>query len=79
VAVVNRMAYIVYFQDKKFVSRLKDLPVNISYISKKSEYAIFYGEKTLKKAYLNKLKTFNGFIDLEDSLLFNEEYNFMVD
>lgn len=43
------MAYIVYFKGKNMIRRIKRLPVNIAYNSKKLNYLVFYGDLDQEK------------------------------
>lgn len=76
--VVERMGFIVYYRNKQVLKRLNTLPVNVSYISNKMNYAIFYGDKNKEKNYFNNLRKVKGFQKLEQQLIFNEELNFDV-
>ncbi|VEU81221.1 DUF2129 domain-containing protein [Haploplasma axanthum] len=77
--IVDRMAFIVYFQGNEIVKRIEKMPVNIAYVSKKANYLVFYGDKKQEKSYFNQLKTIRGFKKFEMSQLFNEEYNFKLE
>lgn len=75
---VNRMLYVVYYKGQGVIKRLERMPVNISYISKKLNYVLFYGEMDKEKTYYNHLKNIKGFQRIEQSPLFNEELNYEI-
>lgn len=72
------MGYIVYYRNKQVLKKLNTMPINISYVSEKMNYAIFYGDKDKEKNYLSNLKKVKGFLKLEQQPIFNEELNFDV-
>lgn len=73
---VNRMLYVVYYQGKDVLKRLEKMPVNISFVSKKLGYVLFYAELDKEQTYLNHLKNIKGFKKLEQSPLYNEQLNY---
>lgn len=75
---IVRMAYIVYYKGNNLLKRLKRMPINIAYNSKRLNYVIFYGDLNQEKNYFNQIKNVKGFIKLEQSSLFSEELNFKV-
>lgn len=75
---ISRMAYIVYFKGKNMIRRIKRLPVNIAYNSKKLNYLVFYGDLDQEKYYYNQIKRVRGFIKLEKSNLYLEHLNFNI-
>ncbi|MBN2268732.1 MAG: DUF2129 domain-containing protein [Acholeplasmataceae bacterium] len=72
----NRMAYIVFFQGKKVVEKLKTLPVDIAYVSEKSSYAIVYGDKDIEQNLKKQLKEVKGFKQISQSNMYDENLNF---
>lgn len=72
------MGYIIYYQGKDVVKKLNSMPVNIAYVSQKSNYAVFYGDNNQEKNYFNQVKNIKGFKKIETSLMFNEETRFVV-
>lgn len=76
--VVDRMAYIVYFQGRDVIKKINSMPVNIAYVSKKNNYLVFYGDNNKVSNYEKQLKKMRGFKKIEPSLLYNEEIKFVV-
>lgn len=72
----NRMAYVVIYFGKQVPNVLSTMPVDVSYISKKQNYAIFYGDRAQENQYKNKLKDVKGFKFFGISLLYDENLNF---
>ena len=75
---VERMGYIVYYRGRNIARKLKRMPVNIAYISRRMNYAVFYGNKDSEESYLNNLKRTRGFVKLEASEMFNESLNYSL-
>lgn len=75
---VNKMAYIVYYNGKSIEKKLEKMPVNLSYVSKKLNYLVFYGDLGKEKTYFNHLKNVKGFKKIEASPLYNEDVNFSL-
>ena len=59
--VVDRMAYIVYFQGRDVIKKINSMPVNIAYVSKKNNYLVFYGDNNQVSNYEKQLKKMRGF------------------
>lgn len=74
--VVNKMAFIVFYGGKSVEKQITRMPVNVSYISKKLNYLVFYGDLNKERTYFNHLKNIKGFQKLESSPLFSEDVNF---
>ncbi|MDI6452926.1 DUF2129 domain-containing protein [Peloplasma aerotolerans] len=72
----NRMAYVVFFQGKQVVEKLKSLPVDVSYISQKLNYAIVYGDNQIEQTLKKQLKDVKGFKYVGPSQLYDETLNF---
>lgn len=72
----NRMAYVVFFQGKQVVEKLKSLPVDVSYISQKLNYAIVYGDNQIEQTLKKQLKDVKGFKYVGLSQLYDETLNF---
>ncbi|WP_026391496.1 DUF2129 domain-containing protein [Haploplasma modicum] len=75
---IERMLYIIYFKGNHIIKKIETLPVNVSYVSKKMNYATFYGEKSGEKNYFNQLKNVKGFLKFEKSESYNEEVNYQI-
>ncbi|MCR3906301.1 MAG: DUF2129 domain-containing protein [Tenericutes bacterium] len=72
----NRMAYVVFYQGKQVVEKLKSLPVDVSYISQKLNYAIVYGDNQIEQTLKKQLKDVKGFKYVGPSHLYDENLNF---
>lgn len=75
---VNKMAYIVFYRGKSVEKQITRMPVNVSFISKKLNYLVFYGDQNKERTYFNHLKNVKGFQKLEQSPLYNEDVNFEI-
>jgi uncharacterized protein YlbG (UPF0298 family) len=70
------MAYVVFYQGKHVLEKLKGLPVDISYISQKQHYAVVYGDESAEKTLKKQLKDVKGFKYIGPSQLFDTSLNF---
>lgn len=73
---IKRCAFIVDFKGKEVPKRLSKMDVNLTYISKKFNYAIVYlDEAKGEKLLINHLKNVKGFIGVTPSLFYDENAN----
>ena len=72
----NRMAYIVFYQGKHVLEKLQSMPVDITYISEKQNYAVVYGDKDQEAALKKQLKDVKGFKFFGQSQMFDPNLNF---
>jgi uncharacterized protein YlbG (UPF0298 family) len=72
----NRMQYIIFYQGKQIIEKLKTLPIDVSYISEKSGYVVFYGDKDLEAQLKKQLKDVKGFKHIGTSQTYDENLNF---
>ncbi|MFP4178270.1 MAG: DUF2129 domain-containing protein [Acholeplasmataceae bacterium] len=72
----KRMAYVVFFRGKHVIKRIKSLPVDVQYVSKKQNYAILYGDADQEQALKKQLKNTKGFKYIGPSRLYDENLNF---
>lgn len=72
----NRMSYVVFYQGKKVIEKLKTLPVDIAYISEKLNYAVVYGDKDIEQTLKKQLKDIKGFKHVGPSQMYDENLNF---
>jgi uncharacterized protein YlbG (UPF0298 family) len=71
---IDRKGFVVYFNKREaFMSRVKQLDINIIYTSKKSNYFVFYCDAIKEKDIKYKISRFDGFLSLEDSKIINKE------
>lgn len=73
---VNRMAFVVFYQGKRVLERIKNLPVDVAYISKKQNYAILYGDMEQAENLRKKLRMVKGFKFIGPSHMYDENLNF---
>ncbi|HEY8405721.1 MAG TPA: DUF2129 domain-containing protein [Acholeplasma sp.] len=74
--VVERMAYIVYFQGKEVPKKLNGMDVHVAYVSKRANYAIVYVDKAKgDKVLTQALSNVKGFQSVAPSLFFDENVN----
>lgn len=72
----NRMQYVIFFQGKHVVEKLKNLPVDVQYVSEKQNYAIVYGDKDIEATLKKQLKDVKGFKYVGPSQMYDETLNF---
>ncbi len=72
----NRMAFIVFYQGKQVLEKLKNLPVDISYISTKQNYAVVYADMEQEQNLKKQLKDVKGFKYFGPSQLYDSNLNF---
>jgi uncharacterized protein YlbG (UPF0298 family) len=72
----NRMSYVVFYQGKQVLDKLKSLPVDITYISEKQGYAVVYGDKDIEANLKKQLKDVKGFKFVGPSQMFDANLNF---
>lgn len=72
----NRMSYIVYYNGKHVLEKLKTLPVDISFISEKLNYLILYADLDQEQNLKRQLKNVKGFRQIVKSNLYDKELNF---
>ncbi|TVP85378.1 MAG: DUF2129 domain-containing protein [Acholeplasmataceae bacterium] len=72
----KRMAYVVFYQGKRVLDKLRKMPVDIAYVSKKQHYAIVYGDAEQEANLKKQLKDVKGFKYFGPSHLFDEGLNF---
>jgi uncharacterized protein YlbG (UPF0298 family) len=72
----NRMSYVVFFQGKQVIDKLKTLPVDISYVSEKQGYAVVYGDKDIEQNLKKQLKDVKGFKHVGTSQTYDPNLNF---
>lgn len=75
---VNRMCYIVFYQGKHVLTKLETLPLNLTYISQKQNYAVFYADQNQENNIKKQLKEVKGFKHMMNSPIFNESLNLAV-
>lgn len=76
---LNRQSYVVFYQGKHVVRKLETLPINLVYVSRKRNYAVFYTDKNLEASIKKTLKNVKGFRNFSPSLAFNENLNVIKD
>lgn len=69
----ERVAYIISFSSKALLKRIEKMPLSISYISEANRQVLVYFDKNQKKEIEKQLKKTKGFIEMEESALFQEE------
>ena len=72
----NRMQYVVFYQGKHVLEKLKTLPVDIAYISEKQNYAVCYGDKDIEAQLKKQLKDVKGFKHIGTSQTIDTNLNF---
>lgn len=72
----NRISYVAIYQGKHVLNKLKNLPVDISYISEKQNYAVIYLDKANETMVVKQMKNVKGLRHLGPSQTYNEELNF---
>lgn len=72
----NRMQYVIFYQGKQVLEKLKTLPVDIAFISEKQGYAVVYGDKDIEAQLKKQLKDVKGFKHVGTSQTFDQNLNF---
>ncbi|MDO9630049.1 MAG: DUF2129 domain-containing protein [Acholeplasmataceae bacterium] len=72
----NRMSYVVFYQGKHVIEKLRSLPVDVAYVSEKQGYAVVYGDKDIEANLKKQLKDVKGFKHIGPSQLFDPNVNF---
>lgn len=72
----SRMSYVVFYQGKHVLDKLKTLPVDITYISEKQGYAVVYADKDIEANLKKQLKDVKGFKFVGPSQMFDPNLNF---
>ncbi|MBU1093308.1 MAG: DUF2129 domain-containing protein [Firmicutes bacterium] len=72
----NRMAFVVFYQGKQVQEKLKNMPVDISYISTKQNYAIVYADVEQEQNLKKQLKDVKGFKYFGPSQMYDDNLNF---
>jgi hypothetical protein len=69
----ERVAYIISYSNKAIFKRLEKMPIKISYISEANQQVLVYFDRRFKRDIENQLKKVKGFVEMEESALFQEE------
>ncbi|MDY0075153.1 MAG: hypothetical protein WC992_03910 [Acholeplasmataceae bacterium] len=72
----NRMQYVVFYQGKQVPEKLKNLPVDIAFVSEKQGYIVCYADKDIESQLKKQLKDIKGFKHLGKSQTYDEGLNF---
>lgn len=72
----NRMSFVIFYQGKQVLEKLKNLPVDVAFISKKQNYVIVYADLDQEQNLKKQMKDVKGFKHLSSSQLFDEKLNF---
>ncbi len=72
----KRMSYVIFYQGKHVLEKLKNLPVDVTYISKKQNYAIVYADEDQEQALKKQLKDVKGFKFFGPSQMYDQNLNF---
>ncbi len=72
----SRMAFVVFYQGKRVLEKLKTMPVDIAYISEKQSYAIIYADLDQEQALKKQLKDIKGFKHFGPSQMYDSNLNF---
>ncbi|MBN2300624.1 MAG: DUF2129 domain-containing protein [Acholeplasmataceae bacterium] len=72
----NRMAYVVFYQGKRVLEKLKTMSVDIAYISNKQNYAVVYADIDQEQILKKQLKDIKGFKHIGPSQMYDPNLNF---
>ena len=70
------MAFVVFYQGKQVLEKLKNLPVDVSYVSNKQNYAIVYADMEQEQNLKKQLKDVKGFKYFGPSQMYDSNLNF---
>ena len=72
----NRISYVAIYHGKHALNKLKNLPVDVSYISGKQHYAVIYFDKSNEDMIVKQMKNIKGLKHFGPSQTYNDELNF---
>lgn len=72
----NRVSYVAIYHGKHVLNKLKNLPVDITYISNKQNYAIVFFDKSNEQNILKQMKNVKGLKHFGPSQTYDESLNF---
>lgn len=72
----NRMAFVVFYQGKQVLEKLKNMPVDVAYVSTKQNYAIVYADMEQEQNLKKQLKDVKGFKYFGPSQMYDSNLNF---
>ncbi len=72
----NRIAYVAIYHGKHTLNKLKNLPVDIAYISSKQNYAVVYFDKSNEDQLKKQLKNVKGLKHFGPSQTYDDSLNF---
>ncbi len=72
----NRMSFVIFYQGKHVLEKLKNMPVDIAYISNKQNYAVVYADHDQEQALKKQLKDIKGFKYFGPSQMYDPNLNF---
>ena len=72
----NRVAYVAIYHGKHVINKLKNLPCDVSYISKKQHYAVVYFDKSNEEMIKKQVKGVKGLKHFGPSQTYDQELNF---
>ncbi|MFA5471196.1 MAG: DUF2129 domain-containing protein [Acholeplasmataceae bacterium] len=72
----NRVAYVAIYHGKHAINKLKNLPVDITYISNKQNYAIVYFDKSNEDNFVKQMKNVKGLKHFGPSQTYDDSLNF---
>jgi len=72
----NRVSFVIFYQGKQVLEKLKNMPVDVAYISKKQNYVVIYADQDQEQNLKKQMKDVKGFKHLSSSQLFDTTLNF---
>jgi uncharacterized protein YlbG (UPF0298 family) len=70
------MSFVIFYHGKQVLEKLKNLPVDVAYISKKQNYVIIYADQDQEHNLKKQIKDVKGFKHFGSSQLFDTTLNF---
>jgi uncharacterized protein YlbG (UPF0298 family) len=72
----SRISYVAIYHGKHVLNKLKNLPVDITYISNKQNYAVVFFDKPNEQNIIKQMKNVKGLKHFGPSQTYDESLNF---
>lgn len=72
----NRISYVAIYHGKHVLNKLKNLPVDVSYISEKQHYAVLYFDKSNEDMIIKQMRNVKGLKHFGPSQTYDQDLNF---
>jgi uncharacterized protein YlbG (UPF0298 family) len=76
---LNRVPLIVFYYDNKILNKLEELHLNVTYKSKKMNFAVFFVNRNEEHRVRNILQSTKGYRTILNSPIFDDDFNQLED